>query len=145
MVSTEGFTHSATPDTTVSGLLVALARHLDTHRELPELTSATVVRYATPSRVQAQLDSDTRLPKVAAGLLSWAGTLAEAAAFAWRTDYSTHLEVTGRLPEGAEVLVYTGVDTGVLPDLAVGARVPLPWATLHAWAALPASSRGGAA
>ena len=68
---------------------------------------------------------------IAQGLLAWADTLTEVTAEAWRVprDDSMHLSVTGLLPGGASVLVYSGLwatQCGLGTDLAPDATTTIP-------------------
>lgn len=120
-------------------LLDSVRTHL-AQFELPALWSIDVTASAVGPKVSVQLDCD-QLPEVAGGLLTWADTLSEITAGAWRVPRgdSVHLSVIGRLSDGAMVRVYgavplAGLDVGA--DLASGARTTIPLTVLRAMATL---------
>jgi len=106
--------------------------------ELPALWSIDITTSATGPRVNVQLATHQR-PGIAGGLLTWADTLGEVTAEAWRVPggESVHLSVIGRLSDGATVRVYggvpfTGLNVGV--ELAPDVHITIPLAVLSAMA-----------
>jgi hypothetical protein len=73
---------------------------------------------------------------IAQGLLAWADTLTKVTTQAWRVPRSdsVHLSVTGLLPGGASVLVYSGLRAthhGLGTDLSPNATTTIPLAALR--------------
>lgn len=100
--------------------LAELCAHL-AEFELPGITSVHVADCRPAPEVTVQLSC--REPSaIAAGLLAWADTLAQATAQAWRVPRgdSVHVSVTGLLPSGASVRVYRGLQS---TDCCLGARL----------------------
>jgi FtsP/CotA-like multicopper oxidase with cupredoxin domain len=101
-------------------LLAALGAHL-TEFELPPIASVHLSDYNSGPPVTVQLSG--RAPSaIATGLLAWADTLTEITAQAWRVPQgdTVHLSVTGRLPGGTAVQVYSGLR---VTDLSLGTRL----------------------
>jgi hypothetical protein len=124
--------------TTVMDLLDALRTHLAAF-ELPELYSVTVITARGERRVNVHLTCD-HLPDIASGLLAWADTLTKTTAEAWRVPdgHSIHLSVTGQLPNGTPVHVYSGIaftKHGIGANLAPDTSTTLPLTALREWAA----------
>ncbi|HEX2297657.1 MAG TPA: hypothetical protein VHH34_03915, partial [Pseudonocardiaceae bacterium] len=94
---------------TVPELLDTIRTHL-AQFELPELCSVTVTASTRALQVSGQLACQ-EAPEIAAALLAWADTLTDLAGQAWRVPdgSSVHLSITGRLPCGTSVQVYSGV------------------------------------
>ena len=108
--------------------------------ELPALWSIDITASATGPSVSVQLASHQR-HDIASGLLTWADTLSEVTAEAWRIPSGefVHLSVIGRLSDGATVRVYggvpfTGLNVGV--ELAPDVHITIPLAVLRAKATL---------
>ena len=125
--------------TTVIDMLDALRAHLAAF-ELPELYSVTVITARGERRVSVHLTCD-QLPDIASGLLAWAETLTETTAEAWRVPDgdSIHLSVTGQLPNGTLVHVYSGMaftEHGIGANLAPDTSTTLPLAVLREQATL---------
>jgi hypothetical protein len=120
--------------TTTSDLLTAIGAHL-AEFELPAMASVHVAIYTSGPQVTVQLAS--RAPSdIATGLLTWADTLTNITAEAWRIPEgkSVHLSVTGLLPGGAAIQVYGGLPVttrGLGPDLPANATRTLPLASLR--------------
>ncbi|WP_285501521.1 hypothetical protein [Actinokineospora sp. NBRC 105648] len=116
-------------------VLAAVLDHLDVHPELDAVT-VTVHGYGDLD-VVIQCDGGS-VAWVARVLLAWAATLEGVSAIAWRPPHgeSVHLDVTGVLPSGASVRVYTGVrfDPTRFPDLEPRGRQSLGLTVLRAWA-----------
>jgi hypothetical protein len=95
--------------TTAVDLLDSLRAHL-TEFELPDMSSVHVVVSFSGPNVTVQLPR-REPPEIASALLTWADTLTEVTAEAWRvpSGESTHLSVIGQLPDGVSVRVYGGV------------------------------------
>lgn len=147
MTTTTATAHPATahqrrnhvPSTTVIDLLDALHTHLGAC-ELPELYSVSVITARGGPAVSVHLACH-HLPDITAGLLAWAETLTETTAAAWRvpTGDSIHLSVTGQLPHGTPVHVYSGMaftENGIGADLAPDASITVPLAVLRERATL---------
>ncbi|GDY32996.1 hypothetical protein [Gandjariella thermophila] len=79
--------------------------------------------------VSVQL-GETGLSAVAEGLLSWADTLTDCTAEAWRVPHgnSVHLLINGRAAAAVAVRIYGAVayDPAIFPGLAPGDRQALP-------------------
>jgi hypothetical protein len=91
---------------TIVDLLAAICAQLAAF-EVPAITSIHVDAALSAPRVTVQL-ADHQPSAIAQGLLTWADTLTQVTAQAWRVPRgdSVHLSVTGLLPGGASVLVY---------------------------------------
>jgi hypothetical protein len=120
--------------TTVLG---SILDHLATY-ELPEPWSVSVNARPIPGRsvVSVQLAGGL-LPGVASLLLTWADTLTEVSAEAWRVPdgSSVHLSVQGRLADGITVCVFDGVPHDGRFRLDVEERRVVSLAVLGEWAA----------
>jgi hypothetical protein len=115
--------------TTTVDLLVALCAHL-AEFELSAIASVHVGASLSAPQVTVQLTCHEP-SAVAQGLLTWADTLTEVTAKAWRVPRgdSVHLSVTGLLPGGASVLVYGGLwgtPRGLGADLPPDAATTIP-------------------
>jgi hypothetical protein len=120
--------------TTTVDLLAVLGVHLAAF-ELPAMASVQVVGGMTARQVTVQLLC-SEPSTIAQDLLSWADTLAEITAEAWRVPRtgSVHLSVTGLLPGGATVRVYGALpvtDCGLAGGLEPDATTTLPLAALR--------------
>lgn len=123
----------ATLLTYLSTIQAHLARH-------PGLAGPCCVKaeiHTLGTNVVIQLDCNHRLSTVAGGLLTWADSLTDVTAEAWRVPSgdSVHLSVTG-LAGGVSVLVYDAApfDVAVFADLVPGQRQPISLGQLRAWA-----------
>jgi hypothetical protein len=110
-------------------LLAALGAHL-AEFELPAIASVHVGAALAAPQVTVQL-AGHQPSAIAQGLLTWADTLTQVTAQAWRVPAgdSVHLSVTGLLPGGASVLVYGSHGTthrGLGADLAPDATTTIP-------------------
>ncbi|MGB7796336.1 MAG: hypothetical protein WBL53_08765 [Pseudonocardiaceae bacterium] len=110
-------------------LLAAVGTHL-TAFELPAITSIHVDTALSGPQVTVHL-AGHQPSTLAQGLLTWADTLTQVTAGAWRVPAgdSIHLSVTGLLPGGASVLVYGSHKTthrGLGADLAPDATTTIP-------------------
>ncbi|MGQ0719891.1 MAG: hypothetical protein ACT4NP_21730 [Pseudonocardiales bacterium] len=120
--------------TTVMDLLDSIHAHLAAF-ELPDMWSVHVVASFSGPNVTVQL-AHRESPEIACALLSWADTLTEVTAEAWRIPNgdSVHLSVIGRLPAGVSVRVYSGVpvtEHGIGADLTPDASKIVPLAVLR--------------
>ncbi len=117
--------------------LSTIQAHLAKHRGLagPFYVKAETDSYGP--NVVIQLDCNRRLSAVAGGLLTWADSLTEVTAEAWRvpTGASVHLSITG-IAGGMSVMAYDAApfDASVFADLAAGQRRPINLGQLRAWA-----------
>lgn len=122
---------------TTTTVLGSIREHLATY-ELPELWSVSVNARPIPGRcvVSVQLAGGL-LPGVASQLLTWADTLTEVSAEAWRVPdgSSVHLSVRGRLADGTSVCVFDGVPHDRRFGLDVEERRVVSLAVLREWAA----------
>jgi hypothetical protein len=118
-------------------ILVSVAEHLGGF-ELDE--PVTVIAAACPVGPLAAIQlSGELLPTLAAALLTWADTLDNVTATAWRPtcpdDDLVQLEVRGRLTDNTPVKVYGGLlDGPSLAGLAPGGRQTLSFGLLREWA-----------
>ena len=117
--------------------LSTIQAHLAEHRGL---AGPFYVKAETDTRgenVVIQLDCNHRLTAVAGGLLTWADSLTEVTAEAWRvrSGDSVHLSVTG-MAGGMSVRVYDAApfDTAVFTDMAPGEYRPISLGHLRSWA-----------
>jgi hypothetical protein len=113
-------------------LITALNAHL-AEFELPAMASVRASAYT--SQLTVQLPTGAPFT-IAAGLLAWADTLTETITEAWRDPHSdsVHLSVTGLLPDGTTVDIYSALpvsDHGTGADLAPGATTTVTLATLR--------------
>jgi hypothetical protein len=119
--------------TTVLG---SIRDHLATYA-LPEPWSVSVNARPIPERsvVSVQLAGGL-LPGVASQLLTWADTLTEVRAEAWRVPdgSSVHLSVRGRLADGTSVCVFDGVPHDGHFRLDAEERRVVSLAALREWA-----------
>jgi hypothetical protein len=118
--------------TSTTDLITALHTHLADF-ELPAMASVRASAYT--SRVTVELPRDAPVT-IARGLLSWADTLTNITAEAWRDPQGdgVHLSVTGLLSSGATVEIYGALPaTDLVPgaDLAPGATTTVTLATLR--------------
>jgi hypothetical protein len=125
--------------TTVIDLLNALRTHLS-GVDLPAPCSAHLTTYPGEPQLTMQL-ARHHLPETTHSLLAWADTLTEVTAQSWRVPSgdSVHLSVTGRLPEGVLIRVYSSVPftkNGFGADLAPDTSTTLPLAVLREQATL---------
>jgi hypothetical protein len=124
--------------TTVIDLRNALRTHLS-GVDLPAPCSAHLTTYPGGPHVTMQL-ARHHLPETTHGLLAWADTLTNVTAEAWRepSGDSMHLSVTGQLPEGVLIRVYSSVPftkNEISCDLAPDTSTTLPLTVLREWAA----------
>ncbi|MGH3809434.1 MAG: hypothetical protein ACRDRU_22965 [Pseudonocardiaceae bacterium] len=120
--------------TTVIDLLDALRAHL-TSCDLPAPWAMNLTTYSDGPNVSIQL-ACCESHEVACALLAWADTLTRVTAEAWRSPRgdSVHLSVTGHLPDGVSLRIYSGVpftEHGLGADLAPDATTTIPLATLR--------------
>jgi hypothetical protein len=119
---------------TTADLLDAIRAHLADF-QLPDLSSVYVTHSFSQASVTAQLAYHTP-PQITSALLTWADTLTEVTAEAWRvpSGQDVHLSVTGRLPGGASIRVYAGMvftEHGIGADLAPDTSTTMPLTTLR--------------
>jgi transposase len=119
---------------TTTELLEALRAHLSDF-ELPQPNSVHLTPSLHTEPVTAQLPRHAPA-HTGSALLAWADTLTHVTAEAWRvpSGETVHLSVTGRLPGGTPIRIYTGVvftEHGIGAQLAPGAATTLPLATLR--------------
>jgi transposase len=119
---------------TTAELLDCLRAHL-TDFELPQPCSVHLTPSLNTQSVTTQLAHRTPA-QTGSALLAWADTLTEVTAEAWRAPngHDVHLSVTGRLPGGAPIRVYAGVEFtehGIGADLAPGASTTMPLTKLR--------------
>jgi hypothetical protein len=119
---------------TTADLLESLYAHL-TSFALPPLCSVNLTQGFRGATVSAQLTHHTP-PQTRSALLTWADTLTEVTAEAWRipSGESVHLSVLGHLPSGVPIRVYGGVaftEHGIGAELAPDATTTIPLATLR--------------
>jgi hypothetical protein len=115
-------------------LLDSLRAHLASF-ELPPPWSVHLTTSSGGVQVSLQLATHD-LPEIARRLLTWADTLTETTAEAWRVPRgdSLHLSVTGRLSGGVLVQVYGSLPftpRGIGATLAPGASTTVSWAVLR--------------
>ncbi|MGH8940694.1 MAG: hypothetical protein ACRDV2_15305 [Actinomycetes bacterium] len=120
--------------TTAIDLLNSIRAHLAAF-DLPPMWSMHVVASFSGPNVTVQL-ARRESPEIACALLTWADTLAEVTADAWRIPSGdcVHLSVLGQLPGGASIRVYGGVvftEHGIGADLAPEASKTVPLAALR--------------
>jgi hypothetical protein len=120
-----------------TAILGSVLQHLATY-ELGEPWSVSVNARPIPGRcaVSVQLAGGL-LPGVASLLLTWADTLTEVSAEAWRVPdgSSVHLSIQGRLADGTSVCVFDGVTHDGHFGLDVEERRVVSLAVLREWAA----------
>jgi hypothetical protein len=123
---------------TTLALLTSIRDHLATF-ELPEPWNVSVHASAFYPREQVAVQLGSRpLPTVASMLLTWADTLTDISAEAWRTPdgSSVHLTVRGRLEDGTTVQVFDGVPHDQRFHLDKAERRAVSLAVLREWATL---------
>jgi hypothetical protein len=118
--------------TSTTDLITALHAHLADF-ELPEMASVRASAYTSQLTIQLPAGAPVT---IARGLLSWADTLTETTAEAWRDPHGdcVHLSVTGLLSGGATVEIYGALSvTDHVPgaDLIPGATTTVTAATLR--------------
>jgi hypothetical protein len=109
------------------GRQAARSKRIRTGRAGEETTQASYVCAGVAVTVQL---SSREPSAITTGLLAWADTLIEITAEAWRGPRgdSVHLSVTGRLPGGTQVQVYSALS---VTDLSLGAGLePGPTTTV---------------
>jgi hypothetical protein len=116
-------------------LLTALRAHL-AESELPAIASVHAAASISAPQVTVQLAYQHEPSAIAQALLTWADTLTEVTAEAWRAPQgdSVHLSVTGLLPSGAAVRIYGslwGIHRSLGADLAPDATTTIPLAALR--------------
>ncbi|PPK64460.1 hypothetical protein V5P93_007090 [Actinokineospora auranticolor] len=116
--------------------LTVVAKHLDAH---PRLDAVLVSTYALGDADTSVQLTGGPLPAVANALLTWAATLTDTTATAWRppASDSVHLDLTGTLPAGDPIRIYgaVGYDPTRFLDLEPGGKQSVGLSTLRAWAA----------
>ncbi len=117
-----------------SDLLAAVGAHL-AEFELPAIASIHVGTAPSAPRMTVHLTCHEP-PATAPGLLAWADTLTDVTAQSGRVPRGTsvHLSVTGLLPSGASVLIYSGLrgtHRGLGAELAPDATTTIPLAALR--------------
>ncbi|SDH62535.1 hypothetical protein SAMN05192558_1324 [Actinokineospora alba] len=121
---------------TLTTRLDAIRDHLATHPALPGPWDVSV-NACREDAVTIQLQAHT-LAGVASALLSWAATLTNVTASAWRAGPdSVHLHLFGALADGTQVKIFDGLTYSptVFPDLEPGGKQSVGMTTLRAWAA----------
>lgn len=121
--------------TLITTRLDAIRDHLATHAGLPGPWDVSV-NGCREDAVTIQLQAYS-LAGVASALLSWAATLTNVTASAWRAGPdSVHLHVFGALADGTRVKIFDGLPYSpmVFPDLEQGGRQSVGLTTLRAWA-----------
>jgi hypothetical protein len=117
--------------------LSTIQAHLARHRGLSGPFNISLDVHGYRANVVVQLDSNRGLATVAGGLLTWADTLTEVAAEAWRppTGPDVHLSVTGMVG-GVSVRAFDAApfDAAVFAGLEPGQRGSVPLQRLRAWA-----------
>lgn len=117
--------------------LSTIQAHMATHRGLAGPFSVFVDLDSGRANVTVQLDSNRRLIAVAGGLLTWADSLREVTAEAWRVPAGdlVHLSVTGMVG-GVSVRAYdaTPFDASAFADLEPRQRRPVLCEQLRVWA-----------
>lgn len=118
--------------TSTADLITALNAHLAAF-ELPSMASVRASAHTSQVTVELPCGAPSA---IARGLLSWADTLTNITAEAWRVSPGdrVHLSVTGLLPGGATVEIYGPLPaTDHIPgaELAPGATTTVTLATLR--------------
>jgi hypothetical protein len=117
--------------------LSTIQTHLARHRGLAGPFNISLALHDYRPNVVVQLDSNRRLATVAGGLLTWAESLTEVTAEAWRppTGTDVHLSVSGMVG-GVSVRAFDAApfDAAVFAGLEPGQRGSIPLGRLRAWA-----------
>ena len=117
--------------------LSTIQAHLARRRGLAGPFNVSLDVHGHRANVVVQLDCGRRLATVAGGLLTWADSLTEVTAQAWRppTGADVHLSVTG-WAGGVSVRAFDAApfDASVFTGLEPGQRQPIPLERLRAWA-----------
>jgi hypothetical protein len=128
---------NTTPSTLA--LLDGLREHFSTF-DLPEPATLDVDRFPLVQWEHICIQLNTReLGALSAALLTWAETLTDVRATAWRPPAadSVHISVHGRLTDGTTIRVYSGVSfDNDRFSLKPGAKCDLTLGVLREWAAL---------